>query len=53
MAPGQVFGHSDKRHVWTSKALASKHRNTVLAVKHGGGGIMLCGCCVVSGTGTF
>lgn len=38
------YAHNDKRPVWRSKDEAFTPKNTVKAVKHGGGGIMLLAC---------
>ena len=40
----ELFGLNAKRHVW-------RKPGTISTVKHGGGNIMLWGCCLVAGTG--
>jgi hypothetical protein len=40
----KVFGLNAKRHFW-------KKPGTIPTVKHGGGSIMLWGCCSAAGTG--
>lgn len=49
----ELFGHSDKKCVWTSKGEAFTSKNSAPTGKHGGGNIMFWGRYAASGTGTF
>ena len=37
-----------ERYVWRKKGTAHQHQNLITTVKHGGGGIMVCGCFAAS-----
>ena len=47
----ELFGKSHQLYVHRRRDEASKEKNTVPNVKHGGGSVMLWGCFVASGTG--
>ncbi len=47
----ELFGLNSKRYVWRKPGTAHHLSNTVPTVKHGGGSIMLWGCCSAAGTG--
>ena len=44
----ELFGQNDVKYVWINKGEASRLRNTIPTVKHGGGSIILCGCVFAS-----
>lgn len=48
----EFFDHYDTRHVWKSKHEAFKPKNTVLALTHGGGHIILWDSFAASGIDT-
>ncbi|KAG2461068.1 TCB1 transposase, partial [Polypterus senegalus] len=47
----ELFGVNAGRHVWREPGTAHHQANTILIVKHGGGGIILWGCFLAAGTG--
>ena len=49
----ELFGLDSKRHIWKKPSFAHYLPNTIPAVKHGGGNIMLWGCFSPVGTGAL
>ena len=47
----ELFGHIHKRYVWRKPNTTFQDKHVLPTVKHGGGSIVVWGCCVASGTG--